>query len=209
MRSLLGLLLVVAQPGCVHLLQEEQKQVMDQLNREVLALQERNIRLVEQVQRCDQDQGSNEVYLELRQLLGSTEVQLSLDGSETLVLVPGGLLFSPSSTKIRQEASMELDLLAAVLSKHSQHRIQITGFVSSSTMNSSLRRRHSSHWEYAASQAGAVMHHLVREHGLDGQRFTIASRGSVEPLDEPVVSDRRFPDWRILIRVLPPEQESP
>jgi flagellar motor protein MotB len=210
MRLLFGLWVLVlgSQTGCLYVLKEEQKQVMDQLNREVLALQARNERLSEQVETCDQDEGPNEVYQELRQLLGSTELQLSSEGTVTLVMIPGGLLFSPNSIQVRQEASMVLDLLSAVLGKHSEHRVQITGHVVASNMNSSMRRRHASHWEYASSQAASVMHHLVREHGLDAQRFTISSRGSVEPLEEPLVTDRRFPDWRLLIQIIPPQKEA-
>ena len=198
-----GILAFGLQPGCVHFLEPEQRQVMDQLNREVMALQIKNERLSEQVENCDQDSGPNEVYPELRQLLGSSELEIVAQGPRTLVMIPGGLLFSPNSTRLRQEASMELDLLAAVLSKHQSHEVQITAHMNTVNMSSSMRRRHVSLWEFAAAQATAVMRRLVQDHGLAAERFTIASRGDVEPLEDPGASDRRFPDWRILIQIVP------
>jgi chemotaxis protein MotB len=204
-----GLLLwsVWATSGCIHLLKEEQRQVIEQLDSEVLALRTQNARLAEEVETCDQSQGPNEVYAELRQLLGATELTLSSDAQDTQVLIPGGLLFSRNSTKVRQEVAMELDLLAAVLRKHREHSVQITAHLDGTILSSSVRRSYGNHWALGSAQSTALMFEFVEKYDLDAARFTVSSRGAVQPLGDDDFSELRFPDWRVVLHISPPVDE--
>ena len=193
----LGLVYLGSNAGCVPYFKMEQRQVVEQLDREVIALKDRNQRLSEQLEHCDDVSGPDEVYLELRQLLSETEAEVGREGATTVLIVPGSLLFSPKSTRIRQEASMVLDLLGVVLTKHHERQVRIIGHVANVSLDSKTRRKFPSHWELAAAQSSALVHHFVKAHQLDAARFVVASRGSVEPVPESAGGERTFPDWRV------------
>ena len=193
----MGTILVGMGNGCIPYIKAEQRQVVDQLDREVIALKERNQRISEQLEHCDEVSAPDDVYLELRQLLGETEAKVMKEAGTTVLVVPGGLLFSPKSTRIRQEASMVLDLLSVVLAKHQERQVRIMGHVANGSLDSKTRRMFPSHWELAAAQSAALVRHFVEFHDLDGARFVVASRGSVEPVPESEGGERTFPDWRV------------
>ena len=196
-----GLHLLSTGNGCIPYIKAEQRQIVTQLDREVIALKERNQRLSEQLEHCDDVSAPDAVYTELRQLLSETEAEVIREGSTTLLVVPGGLLFSPKSIRIRQEAAMVLDLLSVVLAKHQGRPVRVVGHVSNGSLSSQTRRKFPTHWELAAAQSAALVRHLVETHQLDASRFVVASRGSVEPVPESEGGERTFPDWRIHIYI--------
>ena len=102
---------------------------------------------------------------------------------------------------------MELDLLAAVLRKHREHRVQITAHLDGTTLSSSVRRRYGTHWALGSAQSTALMFEFVEKYGLDSTRFTVSSRGAVQPLGDDDFSELRFPDWRVVLHISPPVDE--
>ena len=102
---------------------------------------------------------------------------------------------------------MELDLLAAVLRKHREHNVQITAHLDGTALSSSVRRRYGTHWALGAAQSTALMIEFVENYGLNASRFTVSSRGAVQPLGDDDFSELRFPDWRLVLHISPPVDE--
>ena len=177
--------------------------LVQQLDREVIALTERNRILQNRLETCDQNSGPSPIYTELVQVFSSTEVKVSRQGARTLVSIPAAVLFSSSAVQVRQEATMVLDMLATALSIHPDQAVWIIGHTGDLAPTGSLRNRFRSNWELSAFQAAALLHTLTERFGLDPKRFTISGRGAEEPIADNDTPAGRNHNNRIVIVILP------
>ena len=195
----LALLLLFACPP-----KHAQDDLVYQLDREVIALKERNAWLEQHQGDCGAATRPAAIYAELLQVLPPDQAAVTRDGGTTLVSIPASSLFSSNSLTLRHEAAMLLDLLATALKLHPEQPIQVVGYSDDSPVGGSLRRYYPSNWELAAVRAGAVAGELMRTYQVEPTRVMIASRGPMEPAAENDTPEGRDANRRIVIRILPP-----
>ncbi len=189
--------------GCLH--PAADADLVHQLDREVLALRERNRLLEEQAADCGQGGPPPPIYPELVQVFRDTEVRVAREGQRVAVTIPGGLLFAPGGTTVREEAGMVLDLLATALQLHPDQHVWVVGHTDGEPLSGSLRRRYGTNWELSAARAAAFMHALVEEHGIAEDRFTIAGLGATRPVADNDTPEGRAQNRRIVVVIGPPE----
>ncbi len=181
--------------------------LVHQLDREVLALKERNKALQGQLDHCSEGELDTELYAQLNQVFSGTEVQVGRQGSRAMVVIPGELLFSPGSTKVREESKMVLDLLATALQIHEDAQVWVIGHTDDDPLTGSLRRRYGDNWGLSTARAHAFMQVLVSDFDIASDRFTIAGRGPSEPLASNDTPEGRALNRRIVVVVGPPEEQ--
>lgn len=176
----------------------------DQLEREIRALRIRNEQLQQATQDCaDTAQGrSDALYTELLQVFSGSEVQLAREGAAILLTIPGGLLFSTGSEEIRAEAAMVLDLLSVALTLHPEVKILVIGHTDDRPITGTLKRSHGDNWGLSVARAIAVMNALVA-YQVAPERFTVAGRGSAEPIADNATPEGRAINRRIVVRLSP------
>ncbi len=182
----------------------KQATLIKQLDREVIALKERNQLLTTRLETCDQSGGSAAIYTELVQIFSSTEVSVTRQGTLTHVSIPSAVLFTSSGLQIRQEATMILDMLAMALNLHPTQEVWIIGHTGDLLPSGSLRHRFRSNWELSTFQASALLHMLTDRFALDAHRFTVAGKGSTEPIANNDTPAGRSDNNRLVIVIHPP-----
>jgi flagellar motor protein MotB len=181
--------------------------LVEQQDREVIALQERNRMLKEQLVTCSQNGTPHVFYTEMVEVFSGTEVMVDRSGPNTVLVVPGSMLFSSGRTTIRQEAMMVLDLLSIGLRIHPDLHVWVIGHTDDSPLSSSsLRRKYGSNWELSAHRAAAFMHVMVKDFELPPERFTIGGRGPVHPMVANDTPEGRSLNRRLVIVVGPPDE---
>lgn len=180
-------------------------EVVHQLDREVLALKERNRILEDQLRHCSEGDLDTELYAQLNQVFSGTEVEVGRLGSKAVVVIPGELLFSPGSTRLREESAMVLDLLATALQIHADAHVWVIGHTDDSPLTGALQRRYGDNWGLSTARAHAFMKELVDRFGVAQERFTIAGRGPSEPLASNDTPEGRARNRRIVVVIGPPE----
>ena len=197
-------LILLALIGCAWVRFDEQQQALVyQLDREIIALKLRNDQLREQVERCAQDPSSNPIYTELFQVFSDSEVLVERDGAQTVVTIPGALLFSSGSTTIRAEAAMVLDPLSTALSLHTDATVRVIGHTDDRPLAGSLRRRYGTNWELSVFRAAALMRIMVDEFGLQEERFIISGRGASQPIATNDTPEGRERNRRLVVVIGP------
>lgn len=179
--------------------------LVQQLDREVIALRKKNELLEEQLQACGQGELETALYAQLVQVFSGTEVAVHREGARAAVVIPGELLFAPGSTEVRDEATMVSDLLATALNLHPQAQVWIVGHTDDDPLSGSLKRRFGDNWGLAAARAQAFMRVLVDRFGVAEGRFTISGRGPVHPVATNDTPEGRALNRRLVVVVGPPE----
>ena len=197
--------IVLALIGCAWIRPDEHQQTLIyQLDREVIALKLRNDQLREQVERCSDGTRDNPIYTELLQVFSSSEVAVEREGAQTVVVIPGGLLFSSGSITIRDEATMVLDLLSVALKLHTDAKVRVIGHTDDRPLAGSLRRRYGTNWELSVFRAAALMRAMVEDFDVEEDRFTIAGRGASEPIASNDTPEGRERNRRLVVIIGPP-----
>jgi len=171
-----SLLLVM---GC---LRPPESELTHQLDREIIALRQRNALLKDAAENCDQQDVVPEVFTQLRQVFATEEVTVERQGLFTRVVIPGSLLFSPGSVQVRAEAMMVLDLLSTAINLHADQHVWVIGHTDATPINRSLSRYYRTNWELSSARANSIMYVLVDQFSVTENRFTIAGRGDSAPL---------------------------
>lgn len=187
--------------GCAHT--TDNPDLVNQLDREVIALKEHNAMLRKQVQDCDQGGPAPQIYTELYQVFSGTEVEVERQGRLTVVTIPGSLLFRAGSTDIREEARMVIDMLGTALGLHPDTHVRIVGYTDDQPLTGHLRLRYGTNWELSALRAAQFMHSLVDGYHLSPDRFTISGRGPVDPIASNDTPEGRALNRRIEVVIGP------
>lgn len=200
--ALAGLLcLALSAMGCIPATYD--RDLVTQLDREILALKQRNDVLQERVEDCaDAGADPGPVYTELVQVFSGTEVEVLRNGVRTVVVVPSDQLFSPGQTVVRDEAMMVPDMLATALGLHEDLSVQVIAHTDDVELTGAARRRYLSLWGLSMAQATGFMVALV-ELGVDESRFTISGRGAQEPVAESDTPEGRAQNRRIVVIIGP------
>jgi len=188
--------------GC---LKPADSDLVTQLDREVIALHKKNQMLENQLQSCSEGDLNTELYAQLNQVFSGTEITVEREGSRAVVVIPGELVFSPGSTKVRDEATMVTDLLATALTLHQDTHIWVIGHTDDDALVGTLRRRYGDNWGLSTARASAFMHLLVDKFGIAASRFTIAGQGETRPVATNDTPEGRVRNRRLVVVIGPPE----
>ena len=156
--------------------------LVEQLDREVLALKERNETLWTELRKCDTPDVPLPIYQELTQAFAGTEVVVSLAGLDVALDVPGPLLYdTPQEVVLAERAALVTDLLATALRTNPDPHVWIVAHLDGTALAPALLKRFGSDWELGGFQAAQVGNALLAA-GIEGNRITVATEGStVEP----------------------------
>jgi len=194
-------LVILLLAGCPHRRCDED--LVYQLDREVIALKERNAWLEQHQGNAVGGDRPAPIFAELVQILPADQATVSRQGAITVVSIPVSGLFAPGSLAVRAESTMVLDMLATALNLHPEQPVQIVGYSDDSPVGGSLRRYYPSNWELAAMRAGAVGAELINRYHVAPERLMVASRGPMEPVADNDTPEGRDANRRIVVRILP------
>jgi len=178
------------------------RDLVTQLDREILALKQRNQVMGEQLENCDVAGDPGPIYAELVQVFSGTDVKVSKQGMRTVVVIPADRLFGRLSSKMREEAIMVPDMLATALQLHEDKHVWVIAHTDDEELSGSARRRFGSLWGLSMAQSTSFMVALV-ELGVAERRFTIAGRGGQEPLVQPDTPEGRASNRRLVVVIGP------
>jgi flagellar motor protein MotB len=176
-----------------------------QLEREVIALQQRVRTLEFQLEHCGEDPAPDSIYLDLHQIFSGSDVLVSRVHSTTILLLPADYLFS-GGTDLREEALMSLDLLATALNLNPEHKVIVEGHTDDRMPSGDLRRLYSDNWVLSYSRAEAVMHALTTQFGANPSRFTVQARAEWEPIATNDTYAGQAKNRRVMVRIIPPKR---
>ncbi len=176
-----------------------------QLEREVVALQQRVRFLEHEVAHCSQDTGPDTIYQDLYALFVGSEVTVSRDGKVTILNLPVDYLFS-GGTDLRDEARMALDLTASALKSHPDHQVSLEGHTDDRPPSGDLRRLYSDNWLLAYARAEAVMVALTQQFDVAPSRFTLLARAQHDPVATNDTSEGQRKNRRVVMRIIPPRR---
>lgn len=201
-RPLLVATLGFALPGCMALWPD--KALVEQLDREVVALKTRNQMLEDRLASCATDDKVPEVYIQLQQVFSGTEVLVERHGFDTHVVVPTSLLLDSKGAALRGEAGMVLDMIGTALDLHPELSATIVGHTDDAQPTGAAARTWPSNFEQSAAHAGVVARALRDRYHVQPARLTVAGRGGVQPLVDNATPEGRQRNRRIVVVLSPP-----
>ncbi len=186
----LSLLVEPAQAGAA-----EDRALIGQLDREVIALRQKVARLQEQLATCSDSTAPDPLYAELLQVMNGQKATVSRLGRRTMVSVPLDELYAPDSLSLREEAWPVLDLVATAVKLHPEVAVTVVAHGDDSTPPAAARKILPTPWEWTAFRAASVARELAEGFGVSPHRLTWAGRGAQDP-----VSSNDTPEGRALNR---------
>lgn len=196
-------LIAMAIPFAVRAGATSDRDLIGQLDREVIALKQKARYLEERLGGCATGGEAGPVYPELVQVFSGGPVQVDRAGGVTRVVLPGDLLFSGGSVAVREEASFALDLLATALKLHMEMNVLLVGHTDADPPAGSFRKLFPSNWELSYARALAVARALVEEHGVPYTRFTVAGRADLDPVTGNDTPEGRAANRRVVAHLTP------
>ena len=196
-RSLLLGGLAVGAAGCVPLHRKDE--LVNKLDREVIALTQENERLRQALRTCATADVVPPIFTELHSVLSTFEVQVRRDGSDTIVVIPGGMAFAPGSVRLRAEVDPVLDLLSTALNLHPDHPITVLGHTDDEAITGRLKKQYPTNWELSTARASAVCTSLSEGWGVSPHRFTAAGRAQWHPIADNATAEGREANRRVEI----------
>ncbi|MCP4804947.1 MAG: OmpA family protein [Proteobacteria bacterium] len=181
--------------GCVTL--RPDGDLVNTLDREVIALKQENARLSEALRTCDVDEEAPAIFRELRQVFSSLGVDVTRNGGDTHVILPGPTMFAPGSVRLRSESEMVMDLLSTALNLHLQTHVIVIGHTDDDPVGGRLKRQFPTNWELSAARAAAVVRSFVEDWGVSPHRFTAGGRGPWHPIADNTTAEGRELNRRV------------
>jgi len=198
--------LVIGLQGCVSF--GPDADMIAQLNREVIALQNRNVMLEKTAQTCDDPTAPPPaIFTDLNQVFYEGDVEIDRDGSVVLVTIPGSTLFASGSVRVRKEAQMIFDLLSSILKTHPDHRVRVVGHTDNTPLSGRLQRAYPSNWELSSARASSVIREFVESYDVPPERFSAAGRAEFDPLVDNTTAEGRSSNRRVTLEILPTEKQ--
>ncbi|MDP2316201.1 MAG: flagellar motor protein MotB [Pseudomonadota bacterium] len=199
-----GLVLVgLASPVAVRAGASADRDLIGQLDREIIALKQKVRILEDRLAGCASGGEVGTVYPELVQVFSGGPVAVDRVGGTTRVTLPGDLLFSSGSLALREEADFALDLLATALKLHMDLKVLLVGHTDADPPSGPFKKLFPSNWELSYSRALAVARALVEGHGVPYTRFTVAGRADLDPLTGNDTPEGRATNRRVVAHLTP------
>ncbi len=183
------------------------KHLVEQLEREVLALKEKNKTMAA-------NQGPIEAapppaYVELLQAYADTEIRVERDGPRTIVVFPVSLLFGGEAPTLRQEALMPVELLSTALKAHPELDIWVIGHTDDLAPAGRWAKTWPSNWERSFAWARGLQVALVDRFGVQSQRILVAGRADGVPRASNDTPEGRAQNRRIEVLLIPTKNSQP
>lgn len=202
MRALLLALLLA--PGVARAGASSDRQLIGQLDREVIALKQRIAALETQLAGCGEGGGdAGTIYPELVQVFSGGPVTVERKGAHVLVTLPADLVFSQGALSTREEGEFALDLLATALKLHADTRVMVVGHTDGGLPPAALRRQYPDNWALSAARAWSVANVLVDRYGVAPARLTVAARADTQPLTPGDTPEGRAANRRVVVHIQP------
>ncbi len=196
--------LAIGMQGCVSL--GPNSDLIAQLNREIIALHNRNEMLEKTALTCDDPEASPPaIFTDLNQVFYEGDVEVKRDGSVVLVTIPGSELFASGSVRVRKETEMVFDLLSTALNAHPDHRVRVVGHTDDAPLTGRLLRAYPSNWELSSARASSVIRTFVNNYGVSADRFSATGRAEFDPLADNTTAEGRSSNRRVTLEILPTE----
>ena len=160
----------------------QDRALIGQLDREVIALKQRVTYLEGQFATCTIDTSLVPVFSELRAVLSGTPARVTREGLSVRVTISHTELFGSGATAVREEADPMLDMLSTAIKVHPELRVTVAAYNDSALVPASLRKVVPSVWELTAMRAAIVVRVLVDKFGVPPSSLTAAGRGMQEPI---------------------------
>ena len=138
---------------------------------------------------------------DLESEVASGQIQIEQLREGIRVNVSDDILFASGSTQLDPVGQAVLTKVAAQLSEL-DHDIQVQGHTDDRKLRGTLRQQFPSNWELAAARAGEVIR-LFQRSGIDGERLTLISFASYDPIASNEDPSDRAQNRRIEIRLKP------
>ena len=175
----------------------EDRELIGQLDREVIALHQKLDRMQTLLASCATSIDPTPLYGELVSVLQGQPATVRRLETGAAVTVPMDTLFSPDSTGLREEAGPVLDLLSTAFRVHPELRVTVEAYADNGTIPSPLRKLWPTAWELTAARAAAVTRVLVDRFSIPASQLVAAAHGDQDP-----VSTNDTPEGRQLNRRL-------
>ena len=198
---LLALLLAV--PVGVNAGVRSERDLIAQLDREVIALRQKLQLLEARLAGCGTGADTGTVYPELVQVFSGGPVQVTRAGGSTQVTLPGDTLFSAGSLGFREEATFALDLLATAIKLHPELSVLLVGYSDGDPPSGPFRKAYPSNWELSYARALAVARALTERHGVPAARMMVAGRADLDPLSGNDTPEGRATNRRVVAHLSP------
>ena len=201
MKSLILILMLAT--GCTAGRYQAKLAVDAQMEREIMALTQRNRIMKERLESCNFDEPPSALYSSLYQVYHSGPVKIKRIGRITEITFLFRDLFSGDGFTIREEMHMHLDVLATALKSNPNYTVRIEGHTDDSPIPYNLRRVYPDSWMYAIGRAARLMDALTGDFGVDETRFALSSRGEFAPRTENDTDGGRMRNNRIVVSIYP------
>lgn len=181
---------------------EKDRQLINQLDREVVALKQRAAALQDQLQHCgDTTLAAPPIYPELTQIFAGSQVTVERKGPLVLVTIPADLLFAADSTRLRVEGQGTLDLLATALKLHLVSAT-ITVYTDPQPLSNTLRKQYPTAWEWTAARAVAVSRELIEKYAVPADRIHAAAGADTDAVTSNDTPEGRMGNRRVVFELL-------
>lgn len=186
-------------------------QLVEQLDREVLALQEHLRQCEQKLQEC----GSggvvdNPLYIELKKVLPGDNVDVQREGTATRLVISASHIFAdPLRLAWRDEGQPTVSLIGTALQINATTQVLIVGHTSDREIPKAFAKSYSSNADFSANMAMALADRFAADFDLKPSRFTIAGRGPHSPRDSNDLDSGRDRNQRVEIWIFPAEAPLP
>lgn len=181
---------------------KEDRELVDKLDREIVALQDANRLLRQQAATCNDPKAAPDpIFYDLREGLRDTPAVVDREGRVTLVTVPGATLFDTGALDIADRAAMMLDMLSTALNRFPGHAVTIEVH----TPRLPVSKGQDDTWfALSAVRASALAVDLATTWKVDPRRLTAAGRGGMEPVADNTTPAGIAANDRVIFRIETP-----
>jgi flagellar motor protein MotB len=170
----------------------------NQLEREVVALQQKTRALEDQLQTCGE--GETALYAEVHQIFVGTEVRVAKDGRHLLIVLPADYAFG-TDLHLRTEARMAFDLVGAALNAHPDAEVQITGHTEDRMLNGEELAEFGDMYGMGFVMSSRIRNALVHDFGVRTERIVIATAGQGQPIADNDTPLGQRMNRRVVVRI--------
>jgi flagellar motor protein MotB len=199
----LALAALLLAPFAVRAGASSDRQLIGQLDREIIALGQKVKILEERLTGCATGTSAAPIYAELIQVFSGGPVAVTRQGAATRVSLPGTILFSEDTVNLREESAFALDLLATALKLHPEVDVLLVGHTDPTPPPKQLLRIYPTNSELSHARALAVARALSDKHGVPFARFTVAGRADLEPTTSNDTPEGRAENRRVVAHLTP------
>lgn len=160
----------------------EDRQLIGQLDREVIALKQKIELLNQRLATCSTSDAVDPLFTELKTVLDGQPVVVGRAGPRTLVTIPFAELIATDGARVREEADPILDLLATAMKVHPTAKVTLLAYGDGEPVPAVLKKLAPSALELTAWRAALVARVFIERFGVPAAQLTAAGRGDLEPV---------------------------